>query len=342
MVAWSWGDAGFGVYEISNGRRTPSTQPAEAIYAPGFVDIHIHGGFGFDWMEQPDCLPALADNLAAVGVEFFLPTTISYPLAEVTRAVAALPGNHPMIPGFHLEGPFLSPNFPGAQPPSALINPADHAAEWQPILTHEKLRIVSMAGELPGALDLIAQLTARKVIVSQAHTNAGYYEAQAAHAAGANHLTHFYNAMRPLGHREPGVVGFGLATPDVTCELIYDRVHVSQPAAAILLNAKPLDKVIAISDGSKAAGMPAGTRMTMWGHDVVVGENDVRLKSGALAGSAVTLLDVFRNVAQDFGVETAMRLTSVNPRQALHLPPPVRWIKFSLDLSEWEVVNHPS
>ncbi|MBL8049117.1 MAG: amidohydrolase family protein [Chthonomonas sp.] len=331
FVAWTWGPQGFGTYRVAGGTFERTDGVAECVLAPGFVDTHIHGGFGLDWMEQPDCLPELAEHLARVGVEFFLPTTISYPLADVRRAIGGLTA-HPMIAGFHLEGPFLSRKYPGAQPESALLDPADRGPGWDEVLNDPRLRIVSMAGELPGAHELAANLTQRGVIVSQAHTDATYEQAHAAFQAGATHLTHFYNAMRGFTHREPGTVGFGLTEPAATCELIYDRVHVNPVAAQLLLQSKPADKVIAISDASKAAGMAAGTEMRMWGHDVRVGEGEVRLANGALAGSAVTLFDCFCNLAEDFGLETAMRLTSVNPRNALKLPPPRRWVELSLNL----------
>lgn len=341
MVAWSWGEAGFGKYEVADGRWSPTTKEPEGILAPGFVDMHIHGGFGLDWMEQPDCLPELANELAKRGVEYFLPTTISYPQTEIERTVAGLI-DHPMIPGFHLEGPFLSGDFPGAQPEQALLAPADRDSSWDTILQHPRLKIVSLAGELPGAIELTRELVARGVIVSQAHTNATFAEANAAIEAGASHFTHFYNAMRPFGHREPGVVGAGLLNPNTVCELIYDRIHVSEPAARVLATCKPTVNMVAISDASKAAGMPEGTHMKMWGHDVVVGEGDVRLTNGALAGSAVTLLDVFKNLAEDFGLEAAMQWTSVNPRRILKLPAAKRWVELSLDLELRAIHDFPS
>jgi N-acetylglucosamine-6-phosphate deacetylase len=164
------------------------------------------------------------------------------------------------------------------------------------------------------------------VIASLGHTDATYEQAQAAVKAGARHTTHTYNAMRPLHHREPGTVGAAMTNGELTCELIYDRIHVSRPAADVLLRCKGMDNVIAVSDATKAAGMEPGSEFSMWGLDCVVGDKQVRLKNGTLAGSGITLYDAFCNLARDFGIEAAIRLCCVNPRRALQTGNPRVWI----------------
>lgn len=333
-VALTWGPQGFGSYriegEFEKWQQTPD-QP-NYVLAPGFVDIHIHGANGMDWMEQPNCLPDMASYLAQIGVEAFYPTTISLPLEVVERAIAEFPSHHPMLPGFHLEGPFLSPLHPGAQPPSALLTATDLPNGWQRILESPHLKVITLASEIPGGLELVNMLARRGVHVSLGHTDATFEQASLAFQAGARGLTHFYNAMRPLHHREAGTVGFGLLENGITCELIYDRVHVSRPAAEVLFRAKPQDGIIAISDGTMASGLAPGSNLKMWGHEVVVGEKDVRLASGGLAGSSSTILSVFQALAQDFGPEVAMRTTSVNPRKTMGLSPvPSRWVELTLD-----------
>jgi N-acetylglucosamine-6-phosphate deacetylase len=189
---------------------------------------------------------------------------------------------------------------------------------------------MTMAPELEGSLELIARLKKRGVRVGMGHTNATYAEAKAGFEAGATHTTHTYNAMRPLHHREAGTVGFALLEKDLATELIYDRIHVVQEAAQLLVNCKPPEMLVAVSDGTMAAGLEAGTCLNMWGLDVVVGPGDVRLLDGTLAGSAITLLEAFRNLATDFGVETAIRATSLNPGRLLGLPDaPDVWLEFN-------------
>ena len=291
---------------------------AESIVVPGFVDIHIHGGFGIDFMSASAAeIRTWCDNLREQGYECFLPTTVTASSDAVRKALTQLP-EHEMIAGFHLEGPFISSKYPGAQPQDAIASPLDRNA-WKDILSDPRLKVITIAGEIPGALNLIAELSERGVIVSLGHTNATFAECERAYQAGARHTTHTYNAMRPLHHRESGSVGFALLNDDVRCELIYDRIHVCKEAAQVLLKAKPADGVIAISDATMAAGMDPGSKATMWGMDVLVGEKEVRLTDGTLAGSAITLLDAFRNLAEDVGLETAVRACCLNPRKALNL-----------------------
>jgi N-acetylglucosamine-6-phosphate deacetylase len=333
-VANAWGADGFGSYEIDErGRplRRTDARP-DKLVIPGFVDLHIHGGFGIDFMSagRSDILTWCA-RLEEQGYEGFLPTTITAAATEVLRALATLP-DHPMILGFHLEGPFLSPTYPGAQPPSFIVDPPVGPSEWDPILDDPRLKVVTLAPEQPGGLDLTRRLAKRGVIVSMGHTNATFALAAEAEAAGARHTTHTYNAMRPLHHREAGTVGYALASDTLACELIYDRHHVCQEAAALLVRSKPAGKLIAVSDGTMAAGMPAGEELRMWGLDAVVGESDVRLKDGTLAGSKITLLDAFRNLHDDFGPGLAIQACCIAPREALALGEPVRYLQLDHNL----------
>ncbi len=329
------GQEGFGAYEIdlSIGSANRVNHPADGYLVPGFVDIHVHGGFGIDFMSaSAKQVVQLADRLAEEGYEFFCPTTVTASPSDVARALSVIP-DHKMIPGFHLEGPFISPKFPGAQPPTAIISPPAEASDWDEILDDPRLKVITLAPEIPNALALTQKLASRGVIVSMGHTNATFAECSAGFAAGVAHSTHTYNAMRPLHHREAGTVGFALSTDGLTTELIYDRLHVCKEAAALLLKCKPEDKVIAVSDGTMAVGLPAGEKLTMWGLSCVVGEKQVRLEDGTLAGSGITLLDAFRNLLTDFGAETAIRACSLNPRRSLRLPAPTVYVEFDRDLN---------
>jgi N-acetylglucosamine-6-phosphate deacetylase len=300
----------------------------EGVLVPGFIDIHIHGAYGIDFMTATkEQVNVLCDRLAKDGYEGFLPTTVTAPVEDVKKAVSNLT-NNPMILGFHLEGPFISPKFPGAQPKEFIIDPPTENSEWDEIFNDRRLKVVTLAPELPGAIYLIKKLVHNKVIVSMGHTNATFEEAAAAHEAGLRHSTHTYNAMRPLHHREAGALGAALTLTPFFAELIYDRVHVSPEAAMLLIQTRLVDgQVIGVSDSSMASGLEPGTELEMWGLNCTVGEGDVRISgTDTLAGSAVTLRTVFENLTEDFGVDVAADLCCYAPREALKLKSnPRKW-----------------
>ena len=325
MKVFAIGSQGFGVYEFRNNELQPASGTPEGIALPGFVDIHFHGAFGVDAMSAgaSDYERMLA-KLRDLGYETLYPTTVTASVADVEKFLANLPDDS-MIAGFHLEGPFISPEYPGAQPPPFIVDYAGAPEGWNKILDDPRLKVITTAPERPGGLELTQKLAKRGVKVSLGHTNATYAECQAAHNAGAAHTTHTFNAMRPFHHREAGTAGYAL-TSSILTEIIYDRLHVSPNSARLLFQTKHPDEVIAVSDSTMATGMPAGTEMTMWGLEVVVGDHEVRLKSnGLLAGSAITLADAFKNLVEDFGPETAIRACCLNPRRAMGLPEAQVW-----------------
>lgn len=309
---------------------------AAGVLTPGFVDIHCHGGFGVDFMSADAAqIKDWAEQLYQEGYEFFLPTTVTCSAAAAGKAISNLP-DHPMIAGVHLEGPFISPDYPGAQPPSLIRDPLGREAAWDDILQDPRIRVMTLAPERPGADQLIKELNERGIIASMGHTAATFEEARAGFKDGVRHSTHTFNAMKGLHHREPGALGFILSEPGIMAELIYDRIHVSFGAAKALFQAKGAGGVIAVSDATRAAGMASGTEFEMWDLKVVTHNREVRLKSnGALAGSAITLKDAFVNLCQDFGLEAAVRACSLNPRRALRMTDRPRvWVRFSPDFSE--------
>jgi len=288
-----------------------TSEKTDTWLVPGFVDQHIHGAFDIDMMDaDPATMTELADRLAHEGYEAFLPTTITAPFDQVRAAVEALP-DHPLIEGFHLEGPFISPDYPGAQPPEYILDPPTVPSEWDWVFDHPKLKKITLAPERPGALELIGRLSKRGVTVSMGHSNATYDEAMAGFSAGARSVTHTFNAMRPFHHREPGLVGLALSESILAPELIYDRHHVSLGAAKALTRST---NTVAVSDASRAARMPDGP-VTMWGHSCTVKNGTVRLdSSGALAGSTALLSDVFENLWVDIGPEEAIDACCLRPR----------------------------
>jgi len=302
---------------------------------PGLVDIHVHGVKGFDVMAGQG--NEVVHELRQLGIEWCCPTTVTASPEDTVRALAAIDAGVPGFAGVHLEGPFISPNRPGAQPSEWIREPSIEAfreavGDWGALV-----KIVTLAPEITGSQELIAHLMQQGILVSAGHTDATFEQLESAHL---DHMTHFYNAMSPLRHREPGAVGFGLLAPDVCCELIYDRLHVSRPAAQILLNAKQEGQVLAISDGTAASGMADGWHGTMWGSEVEKRNGAVRLVDGTLAGSAVTLADVFTNLWQDFGAEVAISACSTAPRMALGLPEPAMWLRVDDTGTIIEVLHH--
>lgn len=328
------GPEGFGNYEIDlhTGIWERISKSPQGLLVPGFVDVHIHGAYGIDFMSATDEEFGIwRDKLEAEGYEAFLPTTVTASAGDVLQAISKLPDD-PMVPGFHLEGPFISPVFPGAQPPEAISEIPEGPSEWDEIFDHPKLKFVTLAPELPGATSLALRLKSRGVVVSMGHTNATYAEARTGFVSGVSQATHTFNAMRPLHHREAGTVGYALANDALTCELIYDRLHVCREAATVLVKCKPWERIIAVSDGTMAVGLSPGQTINMWGLHAIVGSHQVRLVDGTLAGSAITLLDAFRNLAEDFGPELAIRACCDNPRRVLGLGEPTVYLEFDRDL----------
>jgi N-acetylglucosamine-6-phosphate deacetylase len=332
----SWlGNEGFGSYFVEWNAEGPTFErvhrPPEVLLVPGFVDVHIHGAFGIDFMsaDQADLL-AMSNRLASLGYEAFLPTTVTAGVTEVERALSCLP-DHPMMPGFHLEGPFISPAYPGAQPIDHIEEVPEGPSAWSRVLDDRRLKVITLAPELPRALDCVLQLAGRGVRVSMGHSNATYEEARRGYEFGALCTTHTFNAMRPFHHREAGLAGYALTNEALYGELIYDRQHVSKEAAALLLKAKRPDRVLAVSDSTLATGLAPGMRVDLWGQPATVGRGEVRLDAnGALAGSAITLADAFRNLFEDFGPEIAIRTCSINPRQYLGLGEPRVFLEMTL------------
>ncbi|MBV6458179.1 MAG: N-acetylglucosamine-6-phosphate deacetylase [Fimbriimonadaceae bacterium] len=347
FIAEAIGPAGFGPYRIgirANGVDLERVDgPSEGYFLPGFVDLHIHGGFGIDFMSSTaEQMATLDGKLADLGYDTYLPTTVTAEVEHIRSALASLSGaTH--ASGFHLEGPFISPAYPGAQDPARItgvrIGEPAWEAEWQAVLEDPRLRIVTLAPEVPNALELTSRLMKRGVIVSMGHSNATYDEARYGFEFGATHVTHVFNAMRGIHHREFGLAGYALLNPDIATEVVYDRRHVSREAIALLLKVKPPDRIIAVSDGTKAIGLAPKTDIQLWGRTAVVGDGEVRLADGTLAGSTITLLHAFKNLTDDFGAEVAIRVCSLNPAKAIgHTPRRYLLLDYSLNLiGTWSV-----
>jgi N-acetylglucosamine-6-phosphate deacetylase len=272
---------------------------ASGLAAPGFVDLQVNGFGGVDFLaaETPDYRTAGA-ALAATGVTAYLPTFISAPDEAYDRAVAAAgaasvdarPG--PRILGVHLEGPFLSPRWPGAHDPRHLQAPSPALIER--LQRAGAIALVTLAPELPGSLALIETLVARGIVVSCGHSDADAALAHAGFDAGARGITHLHNAHRRYAHRDPGLGGVALVRPDVTVQVIVDGVHLAPEVAyAAFLTAR--ERFCLVTDAMAAAGLGDG-RYRLGSRDVDVEGMTARLADGTFAGSVLTMDAAVRNL----------------------------------------------
>jgi N-acetylglucosamine-6-phosphate deacetylase len=297
---------------------------------PGFVDVHIHGAGGHDVMEADEqALGTITGRLAAFGTTSLLATTVTASADETCRSVEGISkyisGQYQtndaraQILGIHFEGPFLSKERRGVHPQEWLQLPSAELLQRFLQAASGNARILTIAPELLGAMPCIDAARSLGMVVSIGHTDATYEQARAAVAHGAHHATHVYNAMRPFTHRDPGVIGAVLTTPEVTAELIADGVHVDDVAMKVLMQAKGAGRVILISDGISATGMPDGKYM-LGGLEVTVKGGVCRNAEGRLAGSTLTLDRALRNVVR-LGVPLAdaVRMLTLNPATLLGL-----------------------
>ena len=316
------------ITEISN--RQPDDETvidAKGIYvSPGFIDVHTHGRGGSDTMYNTfEDLDTITSTAVKTGVTGILPTTMTMSKEDTYAAIKNVGDNMDKVGGskilgVHMEGPFFNTKYKGSQPEEFMIKPT---AENYSSLVGEYGKIVkklSLAPELKDSDKLIEYLVKEGVVVSIGHTNATYDEAVVGIKAGATSGTHTYNAMTPLTHRNPGVVGAIMEHDEVYAELILDGIHVSYPAAKVLLRAKGLDKVILITDSIEASGLEDG-QYKLGNQAVFVKDNSARLEDGTLAGSILAMNNAVKNAYQHLGlsINEAVNLASYNPAKNLNL-----------------------
>ena len=280
-----------------------------ATVLPGLVDIHTHGNSGADCSDgSPEGLRTMAAYLARHGVTSFAPTTMTLPYEALSAAFAAIrklydsrPEDCARVAGIHMEGPFLSNAKRGAQSAAYLRSPDAAAFRALSEGCGGLIRLVDVAAELEGAA-AFAALASKLCTVSVAHTDADYEQAGSVFDAGARHLTHLFNAMPPLLHRAPGVIGAASEREAVTAELICDGLHVHPSAVRAAFRLFP-GRICLISDALRCCGMPDGA-YELGGQTVVLNHGAARLADGTLAGAAVHLLDGLRNAVR-FGIPEA-------------------------------------
>jgi N-acetylglucosamine-6-phosphate deacetylase len=290
---------------------------------PGFIDLHVHGAMGHEVMDaSPAGLEEMARFYAAHGVASFLATTwtasrpaIKNALELVEEMKGPIQGGATLL-GVHLEGPYLNPTRCGAQDVN-LIRRAEKEEALE-FLDSGVIRLLALAPEFEENLWLIDECVKRGITVSAAHTTANYEQMQRAVEHGLTQLTHSYNAMQGLGHREVGTIGAAMVSPQINCELIADNIHVHPAAQKILVDVKGPSGVILVTDSIRAAGLPEGEYM-LDDRSVRIQEGAVRLADGTLAGSVLTMERALQNVCAATGrplTETWM-MSSLNAARAI-------------------------
>ena len=294
---------------------------AEPLLLPGFIDLHVHGGGGADTMQAGTAIDTIARTHARHGTTSMLATTMTAPRGEIEAALRAVAGacrtrsdGAARVLGVHLEGPYISPDKLGAQPAFAV---APAAAEILALHALAPIRVVTLAPELPGALETTAALVAAGIRVQIGHSAASYEQACAALHGGASGFTHLFNAMSALHHRAPGAVGAALAHA-AHAELIPDLLHVHPGAMRAALRAIP--GLYCVTDATAAAAMPDG-EYRLGRHVVHKCAGGVRLADGTLAGSTLTMDQALRNLVDGvgLGLREASRCVSTHAAQYLGL-----------------------
>jgi len=303
--------------------------PAHFNAVPGFIDVHIHGVNGADTMDgTKEALDTMTATLPKEGTTSFLATTmtqegkqIEYALINAGEYIEKQTANgNAEILGLHLEGPFVNPKKAGAQPIQHIVNPnLTLFKEWQK-LSNGTIKLVTLAPEQPGGLEMIRYLKENGIIASLGHTDATYEQVGEAIEAGANHVTHLFNQMRGLHHREPGVVGAAFLRKELIVEIIVDGVHVHPEMVNLAYKSKQSDGLILITDSMRAKCLKNGL-YDLGGQEVTVKDGKAVLADGTLAGSILKLGHAVKNILTYTGcsLEEAVEMASVNPAKQLNV-----------------------
>lgn len=317
-----------------------------AALGPGFIDLHTHGADRGELMDARRTFAREADLVRETvlrmarffvrhGVTGFLPATVTASFEAIARAAEGarcameslgsirglgstrgLDGSR--VLGVHLEGPFVSPQRLGAQSPEFCIPPTAENVSRLLEIAGDVARVVTLAPEEEGAIEAIKAFAERGIVVSVGHTVATAEQAQAAFAAGARQVTHMFNGMPPMHHRQPGVVGAALTTRGVAVEIIADGLHLAPTTIRLALAAKGVDEVLLVTDSMAATGCEDG-EYALGPIKVYVRDGEARLESGNLAGSTLTMDRAVVNVARwtDAGLSGAWQMASLNPARQL-------------------------
>jgi len=310
----------------------------DGVMAPGYIDLHIHGSAGYDVMDDTaEALPAIERLLARHGVTGYFPTTVTAPMDTILRALERLANviekrepkdaeskGRALPLGIHLEGPFISHARRGVHPPELLLAPTLSLFEriWQ--AARGRIRMMTIAPELDGAHEVIAEAAQRGVCVSLGHSDADFETTERGIAAGARHATHTFNAMRPLSHnrldhRNPGILGAVLTDRRVSADIIADGVHLDPAIVKLFARAKGPEQTVLITDATSATGMPDG-RYRLGSFEVEVHYGKC-MSNGKLAGSVLTMDRAVRNLARfaEWELPQAVAAATQNPARVAQI-----------------------
>lgn len=301
----------------------------EEIIVPGFIDVHIHGAGGADTMDGThEALSTIASVLPSEGTTSFLATTITQEKTLIEKAIdnvasyckeENIPGKAEIV-GIHLEGPFLNLKRAGAQPRNEIINPNIKLfSKWQTI-ANQFIKLVTLAPEKEKGIEFIQYLSKHEVISSIGHSDATYDVVERAVKAGATHVTHLFNGMRGLHHREPGVAGAALLFKELKAEMIADGIHVRPEMIRIALQGKGIDGILLITDAMRAKCLKNGN-YNHGGQDVTVVNGKAVLSDGTLAGSILKMNKAIQNMIHftDITLSNAVQLASTNPAKQINV-----------------------
>ncbi|HCU42839.1 N-acetylglucosamine-6-phosphate deacetylase [Leuconostoc falkenbergense] len=284
------------------------------LVVPGFIDVHKHGGYGLDTMDgDPDKLNEMVNKMVTEGITSLFPTTMTQSPENIERALKTIDQvakTNPVIQGIHLEGPFINKVFMGAQPEKYIIDPNTELLKKWYALSGERIRLVTYAPENGGLPDFEAFMLQHHIVPSIGHSNAT--REQLRHSR-ATHITHLYNAQRPLHHREPGVTGHGMLEESITGELIADGFHVVPDMLQLAFKVKGAQRLDLVTDSMRAEGLGNG-ESELGGQKVIVKDKQARLENGHLAGSVLAYDDAFANIQRftSADISDAVQMSSVN------------------------------
>jgi len=300
----------------------------DKIIVPGFIDQHIHGAVGYDFIDASvDDIQKIANILPQEGVTGFVAATTTQSIEVIDQSLKNCKSFKELnkldcseLIGIHLEGPFISKKYMGAQLPNYIINPNINVFKHFEEMSGNNIKIVSMAVELEGSNDLINYLTSKNIIVSIGHSSAGYQDIKECVKNGVSCVTHTYNGMKPLRRDDIGTVGSTFLFDELYSELICDGIHVSEPAVKLLQKNKPSDKLILISDALRTKYMPDGKYYELEQVIILKGK-EARLEDGKLAGSVLKINEAIKNIMDFTGIsfENAVKCATENPAKILGL-----------------------
>lgn len=304
------------------------TLPDDQILVPGFIDEHMHGINGYDVMDgNVETLRKIAEEVAKEGVTSFLATTSTASIQKTINTLHAVKAFKEIdnscyaeIIGAHLEGPFLSKTYQGAQLGEYIINPSISLMKEFIIESGNNVKLVTLAPEEENGLNLIKYLKEHNIIASVGHSNATFNIIEQSIKQGLTTVTHTYNAQKPIHHREVGVVGAAMLFDELYTELICDGIHVSSPAVKLLCKNKPLDKIVLITDSLPEKGLKDGVYLDN-DQKIYVKNNELRLKDGTLAGSSLTMNQAIKNIINFTGVSltNAISFATSTPAKNLNI-----------------------